>query len=166
MTFTAIYETVAAIDQIENHTLTIPTLSYNYTYDGENYTFSDVIIRFRGIISVELWNELDALGVESGEHNILGYGALLSTRQYLDGVDLRTLYEQADGTNVKNFYIEGETPYLAEPGDIEGVATQSYCWNLQKTVGSTPAKINRTYVALTYVMTANHGVVFLAQSEA
>ena len=165
VTFTAIYETISAIDQIENHTSTTPYLSYEYTYENGNYTFSDVMIRFRGIISVELWNEIDALGVGQGEHNILGYGALLSTDAYLNGVDLKTFYASAaQDENVKNFYVEGTPTFLAA-SQYDEIEVDSYSWNLRKAVGVTADKLTRTYVALTYVLTANHGPVFLSESK-
>lgn len=157
---TAVYETVHAVDEIENHTSTTPYLYYDYEYDGENYTFSNILIRFRGIISETLWDELNGVN-----DNILGFGALLSTESYLNGVDLKTFYSSAaTDENVKNFYVEG-TPTFLEADLYDEIDVDSYSWNLRKAVGVTPDKLTRTYVALTYVLTKDFGPVFLSEAK-
>lgn len=153
-------QSAAAADAIRN-IATVPYLSYDYTKENDTFTFDNVVIRFRSVVSKTLWDELD-----EDDNNIQGYGVLLSTEAYLGAKSLKSLYDEVDGTNVKKFYVEGETPTLLAADKYEEIDVDSYSWNLKKTVGSSATKINRIYVAVTFIVTRDYGVVFLGQATA
>ena len=138
---------------------TVPYLSYDYEKDEENFEFSNVIIRFRGIVSKTLWDELD-----EDDHNILGFGILLTTEAYLNGAELKSLYEEADGVNVKKFYLEDDMPTLLEADKYDEIDVDSYSWNLRKVVSQD--KLTRRYAAVTFINTRDYGVVFFKQATA
>lgn len=155
---TAIYETIPVIAEIENLT-TYPTLYYKYDFDGENYTFSDVTIRFNGVISKTLWEELDG-----DDHNIIAYGSMLSTAAYLDEneAELKAYFENPDGTNVKKFTSSQVIPATVAAGNY-GATAESYIWNLRKYVSNTTIDLTTEYVATIYILTRDYGPIFLNQ---
>ena len=155
----AIRQSAHAADEIRNIS-TVPYLSYEYEKNEENYSFSEVIIRFRGIVSKSLWDELD-----EDNNNILGYGILLSTESYLNGVKLESFYDEADNVNVKKFYLgTDDMPTLLHAEDYDEINVDSYSWNLRKAVSLD--KLTRRYVAVTFINTRDYGVVFFKQAAA
>ena len=165
----------------------LSSLSYRYSEDNGNYTYSNVAIRFGAMLSQDLWESLDA------ESNIQGYGVILSTETYLNGDSIKGLYDIAysgdvddamdelcEGGNVKNFYTsltsKGAThpdeANAAQKGALEGTY---YVWNLYKhvldsqeglTANQIKTKLMRNYVAVAYIRTANDGIIFFDEITA
>ena len=171
---TAYFEsTDPVINTLEEKTSTEPYLSYDYNKLGENnYEFSNVYIRFRTIISQSLWNELDG-----DNDNIIGYGALLTTEEFLAGADLKSFVNNVigpdgeptsgiDGTNVKQFEKRGTTPTLLLAANYDALSEDSYSWNLRKTIPLTNTGLTTRYAVVAYILTKDNGVIFVNQAIA
>ena len=175
---------------IETNLDTRFTLRYNYGNANDLSTYSNVAIRFGGLISQDLWESLDA---ESG---IQGYGVILSTAAYLDGFTIKELYDDylstnggdvddtmddlCDGTYIKDFYTSLTSKGASHPDEANAAQKGSlvgtyYVWNLYKHVmdsaeGLTESQIKqklmREYTAIAYIKTTNDGIVFLDETTA
>lgn len=116
------------------------TLHYNYVKNGEDdFTFSDVAIRFGGLISKTLWDRLD------DESEIAGYGVMFSTSTGIEntyktamakpGVDTidEAIADMVANSGVRNYaktVLQKPNPDLAtneQKGALEG---DYYIWNL------------------------------------
>ena len=133
------------------------TLAYDYVKNGENdYEFSNVKIRYGGLISKALWDELDE---ESG-HTILGYGVMISTES-LGETKLNDSNKQYD------MFVDASTkahPSLANASQKEGLidaANDYYVWSLRLDIA--PGYYTTTITAVAYVKTSE-GYVYLNQT--
>ena len=156
-TVTITYEYASdAIKKLETRAF----LAYSdYTDNGDStFSYENLGIRFGGLLSQALWNGLNQ------ETTIQGYGVLLSTPEYLGGVELKTKYATADGTNVKKF-TNDKTDHPENGGvkDIPTLKEGDYLWNLYKKINFTNATKN--YVAVAFII-ADGEVVFLNQVTA
>ena len=172
----AVYESAKhAVREIENKVSTKPYLTYDYIKNGENdFEFSNIVIRFRGIVSKALWDELNG----NYEDNILGYGVLLSTEEYLAGAKIKDLFDNVetpegdsvspvDDVNLKDYRSNNIVPTFIDASTYSSViAEDSYCWNLRKLVGTTEEQLTTRYVAVAYILTRDDGMVFLNQVTA
>ena len=170
---TAYFEsTDPAINELEERTLTRPSLSLSYEKDGNNFTFSDVTIRFRAIIAKSLLQTIDG-----NNENVQGYGVLLTTEEYLAGADLKSFVNQVigpdgeptsgiDNVNVKDYRSSNRIPTSYTTEQFGGISEESYIWNLRKYVGTTTEALTTRYVAVAYLITKNNGAIFLSQATA
>ena len=168
----AVYESINTTARtIENSGKTTPYLSYNYEKNGDDYTFSNVTIRFRSIVSKALWDQLNG-----NSNNIRGYGVLFTTEDFISGADLKNyIYEVegpdgqkthgVDGVNIKDYRSQNVTPTLlsvAQYGDY--VNEDSYSWNLKISFPDSGVKLVTRYVAVAYIDTVDSGIVFVSQT--
>ena len=166
-----LYQSASVKQEVRYSTQTRAGLSYEYLTDGNSFVFDNVTIRFRGFISVDLWNKLK---LDSG---ILGYGVMLSKDSYLNDDTIEDFYNVAfemtddvddaidatcDQKDIWNYYMplsQSKThPAIAEDsqkGDLEG---DYYIWNLRKIVAE--ANFTIDYAAVAYIRTKN-GIVFM-----
>ncbi len=162
ITYYAIWvDTVKRI--IESTVITRSSLAYHYSTTNEGFEFSNVVVRFGGIITKDLWDQLDA------ESTILGYGTMSSTDTYLGANELKSYYASPDGTNVRKYYhalTNDPTSYpaLYDDSNYQGVVDDYYVWNLTKTVSE--ANFNKVYASLAFIVTEDDGVVFLDEVRA
>ena len=170
---TAYFEsTDPAINEIEERTATRPTLSLSYEKEGNTFSFSDIIIRFRAVIAKSLLQSIDG-----DNQNIQGYGVLLTTEEFLAGADLKSFVNEVigpdgeptsgiDGVNVKDYRSKNRIPTSYSTEEFGGISEESYIWNLRKYVASTTEALTTRYVAVAYLVTRDNGAIFLSQASA
>ena len=132
------------------------------------YTYSNVVLRFGGLISKTLWDELD---------EVQGYGVMFSTAEYIGNNSITSRYATArtgtesinaaiaeicDGTNIKNGYTslseEKRTPTLAKAEDKNNAVEDYYIWNWRKAVST--EELTKGFVAVAYIRTETEIVFF------
>ena len=146
-----------AADAIEENCVTTPTLSYHYEKEDDKYTFTNVMIRFRGIVDQEYWEALT---------DVTGYGAMLSTEEVIGENALKSYYGEELPEGIQNFITNKTTPAFAEAENYDFVDKDSYIWNLRVSVNGTDEKLVENYVAVTYITTQKNGTIFLGQVTA
>ena len=163
---------MTAKEMVEQYLTTKPSLSYKYEKNGNDFVFSDVAIRFSGLISESLWNRLDeesdiqGIGVIRSNQGTTGIKALYNAAKTNEKTVDQALAEICDGTDIKNFYIElegNEVPDNAnakQKGDLVG---DYYIWNLYKVIHLEELKTN--YVAVAYIR-VNNDIVFFNEVTA
>ena len=146
--------------------------SINFQWGAASYTYTNVALRFGGIITEDLWGTLNT------ESTILGFGVLLSTDTYLGANTLKSKYAAVDGTNVKKFYNEykplsadpNDKPTLFEDAEYNSVTDDYYVWNLRLNLPKTDGKVSdselkKVYAAVAFIVTEDDGVVFLTEQR-
>ena len=150
------------------------SLSYSYTEDGGNYEYSNVVVRFAGLISTSQWGEID-----TGSHLIQGYGILFTTAAFIGDQTIKSLYNVTRNgrtvdaaltqlcyeNSVRNFYrplSEKASPDTANDIQKGGAAGDHYIWYLSKTVTE---NLTASYTAVAYIRVAND-IVFLNEVTA
>ena len=129
----------------------------NIQWGDAPFTITDATIRFRGMVSQALWEELDG-----SDGNITGFGVRLSNEKYLDGTKLKDA--TVDGTNVKEYNSAKSAPTLLHAADYDIIDEDTYSWNLRKKVSE--ANLTVTYVAVAYIVTRDNGTIFLNEVSA
>lgn len=166
---------MAYSDKDENTNKTSITIDGDYTYIGlrsnsgalyldsieiiwgeqsKTYTYSNVGIRYTGVINQSLWDRLD------NESNIEGYGILFSTSLHIGDEELKELYASADQVNIKKYYTE-----LDENKLHPALVDDNYVWSLFKNIPATVEGLTELYVAVAFIKTQND-IVFMNQVEA
>ena len=148
---TAIYEyESAAVEEVENiHT--IASLSYQYEKDNsDNFTFSNVNVRFSGFMSKADWDALNDVSP------IQGYG-IMFTDDYLEGAPLN------ENNCLHDMYVSTKPhPNSASPAlkEANGVPVENeyYAWNLKINVAD--GYYETTFTAVAYIKTTNGYVYF------
>lgn len=138
------------------------SLAYHYSKDGEgNFTFTNVNVRFGGIITQSLWNALDQ------ESIIIGYGELYSTDAYLGVNKLKSYYATANSNpNVEIHSYEvtpdpDTMPVLYEDSNYQGVEDDYYVWNIRRSVSD--ANFKTVYASAAFIITQDDGVIFMEE---
>ena len=138
------------------------SLAYHYSKDGEgNFTFTNVNVRFGGIITQSLWNALDQ------ESIIIGYGELYSTDTYLGANELKSYYATANSNpNVEIHSYEvtpnpDTMPVLYEDSNYQGVEDDYYVWNIRRSVSE--ANFKTVYASVAFIITQDDGVIFMEE---
>ena len=137
-----------------------------------SYNYTNVALRFGGILTETLWDTLNT------ESTILGFGVLLSTDTFLGANTLQSKYEAVDGTNVKKYYNEykplsadpDDKPTLFEDAEYNSVTDDYYVWNLRLVLPKTDGKVSNAdlkvvYAAVAFVVTEDDGVVFFREER-
>lgn len=160
------------------------TLHYNYVKNGEDdFTFSDVAIRFGGLISKTLWDRLD------DESEIAGYGVMFSTSTGIEntyktamakpGVDTidEAIADMVANSGVRNYaktLLQKPNPDLAtneQKGALEG---DYYIWNLYLRIMDSEdglsaeqieTRLTTSFTAVAYIRTADQ-IVFMDEVTA
>ncbi len=122
------------------------TLSYRYSKDANDvYTYSDIVMRFGGNISKNLWNELE---------NITGFGVILMDGEMVkaekDVSDAMTDMVSSTVTTDLNEHlaIDYFVP-VANMNETIGSDSNNYFWNLCVSINS--AEMNKSYTAVAYI---------------
>lgn len=138
------------------------SLAYHYSKDGEgNFTFTNVNVRFGGIIAQNLWNALDQ------ESIIIGYGELYSTDAFLGANKLKSYYATANSNpNVEIHSYEvtpnpDTMPVLYEDSNYQGVEDDYYVWNIRRSVSD--ANFKTVYASVAFIITQDDGVIFMEE---
>ena len=148
--------------KVENK-VTRSSIAFHYSKDDlGNFTFSNVYLRFGGIISKDLWDELDE------KYGIVAYGELYSNDAYLGSNELKNYYNSADEINVKKSYFElteeaSSYPVLFNNASYQGVTDNYYVWNLRRSVAEDDFKT--VYASVAYIVTNEGEVVFLTETR-
>lgn len=160
VTLYAIWESIV-IPTIQNLD-TRSSLAYHYSNDGEgHFTFTNVNVRFGGIVSQNLWNALNEESV------ILGYGELYSTDAYLGANELKSYYATADtnpNIEIRSYEITSNSeskPVLYNDSNYQGVVDDYYVWNIRRSVSVVDFKT--TYASVAFIITQDDGVIFMEE---
>ena len=119
------------------------------------YEYSDVSIRFGGLLTQDLWNDLD-----TEDHVITGFGVMITAvSSYVSGTSkIKEQYQSAvlstnepDVTeSLVNYYVSKET--MATPVEDD----DNYFWNLFYRI----TDLKKVYVAAAYIKTSTEYVFF------
>ena len=155
------YRDKNATETVES-SLTQTKLAYHYQKDeNDQFYFSNISIRFGGLISKALWDELD-----TNEHVISGFGVMIASGEALnaneyikDNLDAAVLADVEPAPSIENadivdYYMpKAEMATPVEQGD-------NYFWNLFQRVDSD--KITDVFVAVAYIKIGDE-YVFMKQ---
>lgn len=125
-------------------------LAYHYEGDTENgYEFSNIVMRFGGKVSKELWNKLD-----TDEHKITGFGVMIADGSLVETfADFKSIMGDAVSSTVsedlsENVAIDYFVP-VADMASKIGEDANNYFWNLRVSVDE--SKMNTMYSAIAYI---------------
>ena len=166
-------------ETINTDVLTQSLLAYHYSKDGDDpFVFSDVILRFGGFISVDLWTQLE------DEYDIQGYGIMYAETNNLTSVSIKEWYELAldeSGGDIDaaitslNSFIGNSYVELTQSKTHPGIATTSqkeelgvdvgdgyYMWNHRELVPQDG--LETEYSAIAYIRIDGE-LVFLKETS-
>ncbi len=159
VTFYAIWEYTPK-GNIENNVTTRSSLAYHYSKDnGGNFTFTNLYVRFGGIVTKTMWDALD------NESTIIGYGELISTADYLGANQLKSYYATANSNpniEIRSYKVTADPesyPALYNNSDYQGVTDNYYVWNYRMSVDE--ANFTDVYASVAFIITEDDGVVFM-----
>lgn len=162
ITLYAIWE--SAVEDMVNGIKTRSSLAYHYSKDGEgNFTFTNLYVRFGGIISQSLWNALNSESV------ILGYGELYSTDEYLGANHLKDYYATANtnpNVEIRSYEVTSDPaskPVLFNDSNYQGVTDDYYVWNLRTSVEATDYET--VYASVAFIITQDDNVIFFEETR-
>ena len=153
-------------------TATRSTLSYRYTYDGNDYDYTKLALRFGGSISPETWAGLD------DELVIQGYGVMISptasiqdryyaVRKETGSIDdsLNTVvdknYKQVGETDIKCYYTALSALKTNPVADANG----DYGWNLYVGMESpSESELKAQYTAVAFIRTQFGELIFFNET--
>jgi len=152
-----VIETIEAID-------TRTSLAYRYSRDSEgHFTFTNLYVRFGGIITKSLWNALEE------ESHIIGFGELYSTDEYLGANELKSYYATAESNPNIEFHSYEVTsdpesyPALFSDSEYKGVTDDYYVWNIRRSV--LEENYTEIYASVAFIITQDDGVVFFEETR-
>ena len=152
-----VIETIEAID-------TRSSLAYHYSKDGEgHFNFTNLYVRFGGIITESLWNALEE------ESHIIGYGELYSTDEYLGAKQLKSYYATAQSNpnvEIHSYEITSDPdsyPVLYNDTAYQGVTDDYYVWNIRRSV--LEENYTEEYASVAFIVTQDDGVVFFKETR-
>ena len=120
---------------------------------GTTFNYTDVSIRFGGLLTQELWNELD-----TNSHIIQGFGVMITTKNHIGNNEIKDNYNSAIlaesdpdiENNIVNHY-KAKAEMAVPP-----VQDDNYYWNLFFAV----TDLKKQYVAAAYIRTSVEYVFF------
>ena len=117
------------------------------------YEYSDVSIRFGGLLSQDLWNELD-----TENHVIDGFGVMVTTYDVLEGEDIKDYYENAEPAESDPDIEDEIINHYMDKTEMSVPPTQddNYFWNLFFRV----TDFTKVYVVAAYIKTTTEYVFF------
>ena len=117
------------------------------------YEYNDVSIRFGGLLSQELWNNLD-----TENHVIQGFGVMITTKDHIGENEIKDNYNSAvlaeSNPDIENTIVNHYMP-KAEMS-VPPVSDNNYYWNLFFTISN----LKKQYVAAAYIRTSTEYVFF------
>lgn len=162
VTLYAIWESkvIETIEAIETRS----SLAYHYSKDSEgHFTFTNLYVRFGGIITESLWNALEE------ESHIIGYGELYSTEEYLGANKLKNYYATAESNpniEIHSYEITSDSesyPVLYNDSEYQGVTDDYYVWNIRRSV--LEENYTEVYASVAFIITQDDGVVFFEETR-
>ena len=134
----------------------LDSIEFEWGGSATTYSYSDVSVRFTGLLSQDLWNELD-----TNNHVIEGFGVMITTDDVIkDGECLVDFYDTAkpdeDDPDITNDIVDYFMP--SEDMATPVVKGDNYYWNLFYRI--TEENFKTTYVAAAYIKTATEYVFF------
>ena len=158
------YEYIPTAKQVVESMNTQTSLAYRYEKDGEgNFTYSDIVMRFGGQVSKDLWNELD-----TDSHKITGFGVIL-----MDGEAVKNMTDVADAMTYMALSTVSEdlNEYLAidyfvpveSMNEKIGSDDNNYFWNLRVSVAQ--SEMNKAYAAVAYIKLGDEYVLLNMANE-
>ena len=133
--------------------------SINIQWGGSatTYEYSNVSIRFGGVVEQDLWSDLDTAA------SIDGFGVMIATDDVISGsAKIKDSYQSAipdeENPNVAEHIVDYFIP-VEDLNTIMGVSGDNYFWNLRYSITDYTQK----YVAVAYVKTTS-GYVFMKQT--
>ena len=122
------------------------------------YEYSNVSIRFGGIVEQDLWSDLD------NEQSIEGFGVMIATDDVIhENAKIKDSYQSAipdeENPNVTEHIVDYFIP-VEDLNTIMGVDGDNYFWNLRYSI----TDFKQEYVAVAYIKTTS-GYVFMKQSR-
>ena len=118
------------------------------------YEYNTVSIRFGGLLSQDLWNDLD-----TENHIIEGFGVMITTYDFLEGEEIKDFYDSAalaeSNPDIEDEIVNYFVP-VEQMNEIIGVDGDTYFWNLRYGIEN----FKKVYVASAYIRTENEYVFF------
>ena len=173
-----LYENASAKQQVQYGCSTQSLLAYHYSKDGENpFVYSDVVLRFGGFISVDLWNQL------AEECDIESFGIMYAETDDLSGDTIKQKYAAALTANSGDIdaaiaslspVIGNSEVDLTQSKTHPGLATASqkaelgidsgdyYMWNHREIVGD--GELETWFSAVAYIRIDGE-IVFLQETS-
>ena len=134
--------------------------SINIQWGGSatTYEYSNVSIRFGGVVEQDLWSDLD------NEESIEGFGVMITTDDVIDeNAKIKDSYQSAipdeENPNVAEHIVDYFIP-VENLNTIMGVDGDNYFWNLRYSI----TDFKQEYVAVAYIK-IDSGYVFMRQSR-
>ena len=138
-----------------NGAIWLDSISIQWGGAAATYEYSDVSIRFGGLLTQDLWNDLD-----TEDHVITGFGVMITAvSSYVSGASkIKEQYQSAvlstnepDVTeSLVNYYVSKES--MATPVEDD----DNYFWNLFYRIND----LKKVYVAAAYIKTSTEYVFF------
>ncbi len=152
-----LYRFVSARETI-NKSSTQTQLSYHYNGNlNDGFTYSNISIRFGGVVDKDLWSELD-----TNENLITGFGVII-----MDGDMVKNVADLADAMTdmVPSTDSNGLSTHLAvdyfvpvaNMASTIGEDENNYFWNLRWSIDS--ANMDKMYSAVAYIKVGDKYVV-------
>ena len=143
------YELRPLYQQEFEESKTQSSLAYRYEKDGEgNFTYSDIVMRFGGVVSKTLWNELAA-----DPRGINGFGVILMDGSFgnitlipiaMKKMVLSTVSEDLSVYDAIEYFVP-----IADMDTKIGSDENNYFWNLRVSVASD--QMDQKYTAVAYI---------------
>ncbi len=139
-----------------NNTLYASSIEIEWGATLPTYAYTDVSIRFTGLLSQDLWNELD-----TENHDIQGFGVMIATDDVIDeNAKIKDSYESAipdeNDPDVTDHIVDYFMP--SEDMATPVVKGNNYYWNLFYRIST--ENFNTTYVAAAYIKVGSDYVFF------
>ena len=119
------------------------------------FTYSNIAVRFGGLISESLWNELD-----TNEHVIEGFGVMVCDTQTLGNATLSKTNAQYDMFVPKATKAKPSDANDSQKGNLEG---NYYVWTLRLNLAND--YLTQSITAVAYIKTSS-GYVYMQQTSA
>ena len=144
-----IYYVPSAIKADIENLNTQTTLSYHYNKDTNNvYTYSNIVMRFGGVVDKTDWSELDDIYNVTGFGVILTDGDMVKTEDDLNDAMLDMVLSTVSTDLNEHLAIDYFVP-VANMNETIGSDSNNYFWNLCVSINS--AEMNKLYTAVAYI---------------
>ena len=156
LTITGEYEFIGI--RSDNGAIYLDSLDIRWGGSAATYEYSNVSIRFGGVVEQDLWSDLD------NEQSIEGFGVMITTDDVVDeNAKIKDSYQSAipdeENPNVAEHIVDYFIP-VEDLNTIMGVDGDNYFWNLRYSI----IDFKQEYVAVAYIKTTS-GYVFMKQSR-